>query len=424
MENEFSKIREHSNKFNKVQGLINYVNEATLIQEHRLQPKGKAVGIDGITKGKYQENLKKNIKKLMNSMRNFSYKPKAVRRVYIPKGNGKVRPLGIPSYEDKLVQGVMCKVLNNVYEDRFMDFSYGFRENRNCHQAIKVINETIMRKKVNYIVDADIKGFFDNISHEWLIKFLEHDIEDKRFIRYIKRFLYAGTMENMTFHESDKGTPQGGLISPVLANIYLHYVLDLWFEKRVKKQYKGEAYIVRYADDFICMFQYKNEAKQFYQELIERLKKFGLEIEEDKTKIMPFGRFARKNNINVETFDFLGFSFINGMTRTNKYRVLIRTSEKKLKIKRKSVKEWLKHNHQLTIDEIIDKLNKKMVGHYRYYGVSGNFQGITKFYRYVVRALYKMLSRRSQRRYLNWERYFKKLKRKPILKPKLYTSVW
>lgn len=424
MENEFSKIKEHSNKFNKVQGLINYVNEATLIQEHRIQPKGKAVGIDGVTKGKYQENLEENIKNLMNSMRNFSYKPKAVRRVYIPKGNGKVRPLGIPSYEDKLVQGVMCKVLNNVYEDRFMDLSYGFRENKNCHQAIKVINETIMKKKVNYIVDADIKGFFDNINHEWLIKFLEHDIEDKRFIRYIKRFLYAGTMENMEYHESDKGTPQGGLISPVLANIYLHYVLDLWFEKRIKKQYKGEAYIVRYADDFICMFQYKNEAKQFYIELIERLKKFGLEIEEDKTKIIPFGRFARKNNKYVETFDFLGFTFINGESRTNKYRVVLRTSEKKLKLKRKAVKEWLKLNHQLTVDEVIDKLNRKMVGHYRYYGVSGNFQGIVKFYRYVVGALYKMLSRRSQRRYFNWERYFKKLARKPILKPRLYINVW
>lgn len=403
---------------------MGYVKAETLIKEHQIQPKGKAVGIDGITKEEYGRNLKRNIEQLTRSMRQFSYKPKAVRRVHIPKGNGKYRPLGIPSYEDKLVQGVMRKVLNNVYEDRFMDFSYGFREGHNAHQAVQRVNQTIMTKKVNYVVDADIKGFFDNISHEWLIKFLENDMEDKKFIRYIKRFLYAGVVDDAKLYESDKGTPQGGLISPVLANVYLHYVLDLWFEHKIRKQYKGEAYIVRYADDFICMFQYEKEAIKFYQDLRGRLKKFGLEVEEEKTRIMPFGRFARKNNKEVEPFDFLGFTFINGETRTNKYRVIIRTSEKKLKMKRKAVKQWLKENHQLAVDEIIEKLNRKMIGHYRYYGISGNYKGIQKFYYYVVKALYKMLSRRSQRRYLNAERYFKKLKRKPILLPKIYVQVW
>lgn len=341
MENEFSRIREQSNKFKKVQGLINYVNERSLKEEHRLQPKGKAVGIDGITKESYQENLEESLGKLVHAMKNFSYKPKPVRRVNIPKANGKCRPLGIPSYEDKLVQGVMRRILNQVYEDRFTENSYGFRENRSCHQAIKAVNEIIMRKKVNYVVDADIKGFFDNLNHEWLIKFLEHDIDDKRFIRYIKKFLYAGAMETMTYYESDKGTPQGGLISPVLANVYLHYVLDLWFEKRIKKYYKGEAYMVRYADDFICMFQYENEAKRFYQELMERLEKFGLELEEDKTKIMPFGRYARKNHPKVETFDFLGFTFINGKTRTNKYRVMIIQVKRNLRRNGKPLKSGL-----------------------------------------------------------------------------------
>ena len=281
-----------------------------------------------------------------------------------------------------------------------------------------------MRNKVNYIVDADIKGFFDNVDHKWLIKFLEHDIEDKRFIRYIRRFLIAGIMENNKFIESDKGTPQGGLISPVLANVYLHYVLDLWFEKRIKKNYKGKVCIVRYADDFVCGFQYENEAKRFYEELKERLQKFGLELSEDKSKVIPFGKFAKQNNRGEERFDFLGFTFINGKTRTDKYRTVILTSKKKLKQKKQNVKDWLKTQRYNDIIIVIGKLNKKIVGHYRYYGISGNFKGLTKFYKFIVLALYKMLIRRSQRSYLNFERYYKLISKHPILKPKLYVDIW
>lgn len=424
MENEFDKIRIQSKQYDKVQNLMRYVNVGTLTAEHKKQLKGKAVGIDGVTKVKYNENLDNNLDDLMKRLKQFSYKPKAVKRVHIPKSNGKLRPLGLPSYEDKLVQGVMAKVLNEVYEPRFLETSFGFRPNKNAHQAIAMINQTIMTKKVNFIVDADIKGFFDNVSHEWLIKFLENDINDKRFIRYINRFLIAGVMEDNKYHESDKGTPQGGLISPILANVYLHYVLDLWFELKIKRKYKGEAYIVRYADDFVCMFQYENEAKRFYKELIERLKKFGLEIEEDKTKIMPFGRFARKNHKEVDSFDFLGFTFINGKTRTNKYRVLVRSSKKKMKIKRQNVKQWLYENRQLNVLEIIEKINKKLVGHYRYYGVSGNYESIRKFRKYIIGALYKSLTKRSQRTYLNWERYYKLLSKHQIMEPKLYVNIW
>ncbi|MDY0140030.1 MAG: group II intron reverse transcriptase/maturase [Candidatus Izemoplasmatales bacterium] len=424
MTKEFNNIREQSKRFKTVEGCMHCVNMERLKEEHKAQDFRKAVGVDGVTKETYGNDLENNLKRLVGDMKSFSYKPKPVRRAYIPKTDGKERALGIPSYEDKLVQGVMRRVLDEVYESRFMDFSYGFRRNKRAHQAVSRINNLMMRKKLNYVVDADIKGFFDNVNHEWLIKFLENDIEDKRFIRYIKRFLIAGVMKDGQYIESDKGTPQGGLISPILANVYLHYVLDLWFEKRIKKNYRGQAEMVRYADDFVCMFEYEKEARRFYRELKERLAKFDLELAEGKSKIIPFGRFAQANYNSKETFDFLGFTFINGETRTNKYRLVIQTSKKKLKQKKENVKEWLKTQTGENVLDIIKRLNKKIIGHYNYYGISGNFKGLNKFYFFIRTALYNMLTRRSQRSYLNWERYFKLLEKHPIVKPRLYVNIW
>lgn len=290
MKNDFSKIAEQLKKYKTVQGIMKFVNEETIIKQHTKQARNKATGIDGIGKEEYEENLNENVRNLVNRMKTMSYRPKEVRRTYIPKiGSKELRPLGIPSYEDKLVQGAMADILNAIYENIFLDCSYGFRPNRDCHKAIKKLDEIIMKKKINYVVDADIKGFFNNVNHEWLIKFLEHTIQDKKFIRYITRFLKSGIFEDMQHIESDKGTPQGGLISPILANIYLHYVLDLWFELYVKIKCKGEAYLVRYADDFVCCFQRKDDAEMFYKELKDRLNKFDLELAEDKSRIIPFG---------------------------------------------------------------------------------------------------------------------------------------
>ncbi|BEP28206.1 group II intron reverse transcriptase/maturase [Helicovermis profundi] len=427
MENEFSGIAKLTRKHKKVQTLMHYVNEKTIKEEHNRQIKGKTAGIDGITKESYDANLDDNVSNLISRMKRFSYKPKAVRRTYIPKdASDKMRPLGIPSYEDKLVQGSMRNILDEIYENKFYNFSYGFRKGRNAHQAIKKVNEIIMRKKINFIVDADIKGFFDNVDHKWLIKFLEHDIEDKNFIRYIKRFLKAGIIEEMNYYESDKGTPQGGIISPVLANVYLHYVLDIWFEKVVKSKLKGDAYIVRYADDFVCFFQYENEANKFYQSLIKRLNKFGLELSEDKSKIIKFGRFARDNSLDgkTESFDFLGFTHINGKTLTGRYRVMHKTSMKKLKVKKANVKNWLKVNMHIGIPELIKKINKKLIGHYAYYGISGNYRSLVNFRRFILEAFYKVLTRRSQRSYLNVKRYRLLLEHFPIKEPKIYVDIW
>ena len=333
MEKEKAEIASLVERYGRVQSLMKYVNSDTLKESYNKQPKGKAVGVDGITKEQYGENLEENIESLLVRMKKFSYKPYPVRRAYIPKGNGKMRGLGIPSFEDKVVQGVFKEILEAIYEPKFKEFSFGFRPNRSCHDAIQRVNKHIMADKVNYILDADIKGFFDNLDHEWMIKFLEHDIADKNFIRYIKRFLIGGVMEDGKRLDTEAGTVQGGLISPVLANVYLHYTLDTWFDYVKKHEFKGEMYMVRYADDFVCLFQYENEAQRFYQLLIERLRKFGLEIAEDKSRILPFGRYKGTK----ESFDFLGFTHYNVTSHWGKYCVLHRTSRKKLKMKREAV---------------------------------------------------------------------------------------
>lgn len=420
MENERKDIKYYAQRNIKVENLIHFVNIETLKEQHRKQQRNKASGIDKTTKDKYDANLDDNLENLLSRMKKFSYKPLPVRRTYIEKANGKLRPLGIPSYEDKLVQGVMADILNEIYECKFLDCSYGFRSNRNCHQAIREINQRIMINRVNYILDCDIKGFFDNVDHKWLMKFLEHDIKDKAFLRYVNRFLISGYMEDMKYYETDKGVPQGGLISPVLANVYLHYVLDLYFERYIKPSLKGEAYLVRYADDFLIMFQYENEAKQVYELLIERLAKFGLEMEQDKTRILPFGRYKGTK----ETFDFLGFMHYNGTTRTGKYTVGHKMSKKKRKLKFQAITKWIKDNRNIhKFKEIIIILNKKLTGLYAYYGINGMLSELYKIYYHTIYALRSSMFRRSQRR-LSIKVFNNILERVPIVKPKIYKDIW
>lgn len=419
MANELKDIGYHSRKGDKLENLIRFVNKETLKEQHRKQQANKASGIDKITKQEYGENLDENIEDLLKRMKMLSYKPQPVRRTYIPKTNGKLRALGIPAYEDKLVQGCMANILEEIYENKFLDISFGFRKGRNCHQAIREINQTIMTKKVNYILDCDIKGFFDNVNHEWLMKFMEHDIKDKVFLRYIKRFLISGYMEDMKYYESDKGTPQGGLISPILANVYLHYVLDIWFEKAVKPKLKGESYIVRYCDDFIIMFQYENEAKMVYEALIKRFAKFNLEVAEDKTKIIPFGRFKG----NKETFDFLGFMHYNGTTKTGKYTVGHKISKKKKKSKNETISKWLKDNKHINIVLLINKLNKKLIGMYAYYGINGMLGELYKIYYHVKYMLWQVIKRRSQRS-IKFSKFLNILAKFPIAEPKIYKDIW
>lgn len=422
MANDYTKIAWQLQKHGTVQGLMKYINKESLKEQHEKQKRGKATGIDNVTKEEYESNIDENIENLLERMKQFKYRPQSVRRVYIPKpGSTKKRPLGIPAYEDKLVQGVMAEILTQIYEPKFLDMSYGFRPGRSCHDAIDRIDKIIMRHKVEWIVDADIKGFFENVDHKWLVKFLEETIQDKVFIRYIVRFLKSGVMENMTKYETDKGTPQGGLISPILGNVYLHYVLDLWFKEVVQKRCSGEAFMVRYADDYVCCFQKEDEAKKFYEALKKRLNKFGLEVAEEKSKIINFGKRAKNNK---ESFEFLGIRHINGKNRKGNYKLVHKTSKKKMKEKKKKVKTWIKENRQKPIKIIIKKLNIKLEGHYRYYGISDNMAAMRNFRDYCIWELYRVLKRLGQKHKMTVERYKKMLQYNEIARPKIYHSMW
>jgi group II intron reverse transcriptase/maturase len=418
MVKEKAEIANLVEKYGRVQSLMKYVNKETLKEAYKKQPKGKAVGVDGVTKEIYGEQLESNLDSLLSEMKKFAYKPYPVRRAYIPKEDGRLRGLGIPSFEDKVVQGVFKEILEAIYEPKFKEFSYGFRPNRSCHDAIQKVNKHIMADKINYVVDVDIKGFFDNIDHDWMMKFLEHDVADKNFLRYIKRFLIGGVMIDGQRQETESGAVQGGLISPVLANVYLHYTLDTWFDYVKRREFEGEMYMVRYADDFVCLFQYENEASRFYKMLGERLGKFGLEIAEEKSKIMPFGRYKGTK----ESFDFLGFTHYNATSHWGKYCVLHRTSKKKLKQKRQEIKKWLWENMHRSIPETIEALNVKLNGHYRYYGIYGNYIGLQKYFRYVKVQLWQSKRRRDQSYWLTWKKYHAILRIHPLEFPKIYLT--
>ena len=369
-------------------------------------------GIDGKTWQDYREHLEDNLQDLSARLKRGAYRAKPVERVYIPKEDGRKRPIGKPTLEDKIVQRAMLEVLLAVYESEFKRFSYGFTRGKSQHDALDALTVAIERRKVNWVLDADIHEFFDAIDHEWLIKFVEHRIGDKRVIRHIKKWLKAGVLEKGEYIRQEEGTPQGGSISPMLANIYLHYVLDLWVNKWRRQEARGDVIIVRYADDFILGFQYKDEAEGFGAALQTRLGKYNLELNQDKTRLIEFGRFAISNRERrgigkPETFDFLGFTHICGKTRSGQFTVRRQTIAKRMRMKLKAIKRMLRIRINWPIWKVGCWLKTVLTGHYRYYGVPRNFAMLKAFRRGVERLWYNTLKRRSHKHKITWKRMYK-----------------
>lgn len=370
-----------------------------------------APGIDEVGKEEYGANLESNLKELSERLGRMGYRPQPVKRVYIPKpGTNQQRPLGMLCFEDKLVEVALGRVLEQIYEADFVESSYGYRPGRRQHQALDQLGRTIQQQKVSYVVEADIKGFFDHVNQEWLIKFLGHRIGDERILRLIVRMLKSGVLEDGLVRATDEGVPQGANLSPLLSNVYLHYALDLWFERRFKGTCRGEAYYFRYADDFLACFQYREDAEAFLKELEARLAQFHLELEPSKTRLLEFGRFAaesaRRRGRKPETFDFLGFTHYCGQTRDGRFKVKRKTSKKKYRAKLKEVKEWLQRERsRMKQGELLRRAKLKLVGHLNYYGITDNWEMCNSFRIEVTRLLYHWLNRQSQKRSYDWERF-------------------
>lgn len=412
-----------------------FTSLAHLLNENSLKgcfwelKRDKASGIDGVKFEDYEVSLEENLKDLVARMKAWKYRPLPVRRVYIPKPDGSKRPLGIPSIEDKLLQLGIKKILEAIYEVDFQDVSYGFRPNKNCHQALNAVDKAIMTRPINFVVDMDIEKFFDTIDHQKLIEVLRHRIKDTSLLRLIARFLKAGVMEEGRLIPTDKGTPQGGNLSPILANIHLHYILDLWFENQLKSQLKGFVQLVRYADDFVVCFQSQREAETFKASLKARLSEFGLKTAEGKSRVMAFGRYVWEKTQRFggkpQTFDFLGFTHYCDKTRNGKFKLGRKTARGKLIQKMKATNIWLKGvRNAVKLKQWWPVLAMKLAGHYRYYGVSGNSYCIRTFYSQTVKPAYKWINRRSQKKSYNWTQFNRFLQFNPLPKPKIYHQLY
>ena len=433
VETKLQRIAEKAHRDPKTQftSLFHLMNRELLLGCFLALKENRASGIDRITKEQYAEKLMENLDELIGRLHRMAYIPQPVLRVYIPKaGSDKMRPLGIPALEDKLVQAALSKILQAIYEQDFIDDSYGFRPKRSCHDALRTLGQTIEKKGTQYIVEADIKGFFDNVDQDQLMEFLAHRIADKRVLRYIKRILKAGIQEEGVYRASEQGTPQGGVISPLLANIYLHYTLDLWFQRKYLKTCTGTARFIRYADDFVVCFKQEADAKRFRIEMEQRLNQFGLEIAPEKTKILEFGPLAQKwakdrGERKAECFDFLGFTHYCGTSRNGKvFRVGRKTISKRVTAKLKLYKQWIWSHRTLPTAEIMKTTARKLKGHYAYYGVTGNSKSISNFAYEIARILFKWLNRRGKRGCMNFEKFKLLLKRFVLPRPRIMVNLW
>jgi group II intron reverse transcriptase/maturase len=393
--------RAKEKKGERFDNLLSAIKAPLLNEAYKRLQKRSAPGVDGVTWEEYGEHLDARLVDLQDRIHRGSYHPQPVRRVHIPKGDGRTRPLGIPALEDKLVQQAVQMVLEPIYERVFLGYSYGFRPGRSPHNALTAVAEAINRK-TNWVLDADIRSFFDTIDHGWMQKFLEHRIGDRRMVQLLMKWLHAGVLEDGELRAVEEGTPQGGIISPLLANIYLHYALDLWANQWRKRHARGAVYIVRYADDFVIGFQFEKDARAMREALASRLATFGLELHPEKTRVLRFGRFARRDaeregRPRLETFDFLGFTHIAGVSRGGAFLLMRRTSRKKRNAKLARLRDEMRARQHEPVCNQHAWLASVLRGHYRYYGVPTNSRALHQFRERVRAGWHRQLQRRSQR---------------------------
>ncbi len=405
-------------KHHRFRDLYRHLNAGFLLHCWGDLNKSAASGVDEMTAEAYEQDLEANIQALAERLRTKRYRAKLVRRCYIAKENGKQRPLGIPALEDKLVQLACAKLLAAIYEQDFVDTSYGYRSGRSAKEAIGDLTFNLQFGKFGYIVEADVKSFFDDLDHDWLLEMLSLRIDDRAFLKLIRKWLKAGILETdgQVVHP-DTGTPQGGTVSPILANVYLHHVLDLWFETAVKEHCRGDALTCRYADDFVCAFRYREDAERFYRVLPQRLAKFGLEVAPEKTQIIRFSRFHPSMK---RKFIFLGFELYWFPDRQGIPRVKRRTARKKLLGACRRIKAWIRANRHLPGREFIAGLNRRLNGHYNYYGLRGNSRSLWRYFNWAIGCSFKWLNRRGgKRRSFTWQVFSEALKRLGVAQPRI-----
>jgi RNA-directed DNA polymerase len=389
--------------------LLHHINPDLLEAEFFALKEQAAAGVDGVRWRDYEQNLEANIEDLHSRVHRGGYRPQPSRRVYIPKPDGQQRPLAVAALEDKIVQRATATVLNAIYEEDFLGFSYGFRPGRGAHDAMDALVVAIERRKVNFIVDADIRSFFDTVDQEWLIRFVEHRIGDKRIIRLIRKWLKAGVLEDGVVNVSEQGTAQGAVISPLLANIYLHYVLDLWAERYRRREATGDMIIVRYADDFIAGFEHEDEAHHFLDALRERLKEFALSLHPEKTRLIEFGREAENNRRRrglgkPETFNFLGFTFICGRSKRGRFQIRRKSRRDRMRAKLQAIKQELRRRMHQSLPEQGKWLRQVVTGYFNYHAVPTNSLAIAAFRYFVTELWRRTLRRRSQADSLTWQK--------------------
>jgi RNA-directed DNA polymerase len=393
----------------KFTALFHHVTVDRLREAFTALSRNAAPGVDGVTWEAYREGLEENLQALHGRLQRGAYRAKPSRRTYIPKADGRQRPLGVAALEDKVVQRAVVEVMNAIYEQDFLGFSYGFRPGRSPHQSLDALAVGLLRKKVGWVLDADVRGFFDSINHEWLMKFVEHRIADKRVLRLIRKWLSAGVMENGKWTATEEGTPQGATASPLLANVYLHYVFDLWIQQWRKRNARGDVVVTRWADDFIVGFQHRTDAEQFLESLRERFRKFSLELHPEKTRLIEFGRKAADQRKarglgKPETFNYLGLTHICARSKAGKFLLRRQTMRKRMQAKLREVKAELQRRRHLSIPEQGAWLAGVVRGYFAYHAVPTNTRAMAQFRTQIIRHWRRALQRRGQRDRTNWQR--------------------